>query len=193
MSVNVFRVTLALLLIASSVVASLGQSSVQPPVPSPEPVISPDVHPDNRVTFRLRDPNAKEVLLNLEGTKPVAMSKDAAGIWSYTTDPLQPDFYGYSFAEDGVELIDPSNQVIRPNLLHVQSEVHVPGPSSLPWEWNPVPHGEIHHHFYRSEIVGDDRTSTSTRRRGTIRNQNKHIRCCTFFISSATMRGDGPR
>src|SRR5208337_3575425 len=28
---------------------------------------------------------------------------------------------------------------------------------SLPWEINLVPHGVIHHHFYRSGIVGDDR------------------------------------
>jgi enterochelin esterase family protein len=34
--------------------------------------------------------------------------------------------------------------------------VHVPGPGLL-WEVGDVPHGEIHHHFYRSKIVGDDR------------------------------------
>ena len=33
----------------------------------------------------------------------------------------------------------------------------MPGPASLPWEVNDVPHGVIHHHFYRSGIVGDDR------------------------------------
>jgi len=35
--------------------------------------------------------------------------------------------------------------------------VHVPGPASLPWETNDVPHGEVHHHFYKSAIIGDDR------------------------------------
>ena len=35
--------------------------------------------------------------------------------------------------------------------------MHVPGPSSLPWEMNDVPHGEIHHHFYKSEVADDDR------------------------------------
>jgi enterochelin esterase family protein len=34
--------------------------------------------------------------------------------------------------------------------------VHVPGPASLPWELNDVPHGVIHHHFYRSVVVGDN-------------------------------------
>ena len=35
--------------------------------------------------------------------------------------------------------------------------VHVPGPASLPWEINDVPHGVVHHHFYKSAVVGDER------------------------------------
>jgi enterochelin esterase-like enzyme len=124
----------------------------------PTPIVSPEVHPDNSVTFRLRDPNAKSVLLRLEGrSKPVAMEKDDQGIWSTTTAPLSPDYYGYSFVADGVDLIDPSNWLIKPNLIDPQSAVHVPGPPSLPWEVNDVPHGEVHHHFYRSAVAGDDR------------------------------------
>jgi enterochelin esterase family protein len=34
--------------------------------------------------------------------------------------------------------------------------VHVPGPSTLSWEMNDITHG-IHHHFYHSKVVGDDR------------------------------------
>jgi enterochelin esterase family protein len=85
------------------------------------------------------------------------MQKDEQGVWSVTTDPLEPDFYSYWFEADGVHLIDPSNHLTKPNLLNTQSVVHVPGPASLPWEINDVPHGVIHHHFYRSGIVGDDR------------------------------------
>lgn len=70
MSAKVFRVSLSLLLAASSVVATLAQSSAPPSVPSPERVVSPDIHPDDRVTFRFRDPNAKDVLLNLEARNP---------------------------------------------------------------------------------------------------------------------------
>lgn len=124
----------------------------------PEPVISPDVQADNRVTFRLRAPNAKEVALRLEGkAKLVPMQKDGHGVWSVTTGPLAADFYGYSFVADGVPLIDPSNSLLKPNLLFTQSQVHVPGPASLPWEVNSVPHGAIHHHFYKSGVVGDER------------------------------------
>jgi enterochelin esterase family protein len=33
----------------------------------------------------------------------------------------------------------------------------VPGPLTLPWEINDVPHGVIHRHHYRSAIIGDER------------------------------------
>ncbi len=124
----------------------------------PAPVVSPEVHADNRVTFRFRAPNAKEVALALEGAaKDLPMQKDEQGVWSVTTEPLAPDFYGYAFVADGVHLIDPSTPLMKPNLLNTTSQVHVPGPASLPWEVSDVPHGEVHHHFYKSAVVGDQR------------------------------------
>jgi enterochelin esterase family protein len=129
---------------------------LQPPRLLP-PLQSAEVSPDNRVTFRFRSPNAQEVWLDREGEKPVPMQKDDQGVWSVTTGPLEPDFYGYSFEADGVSLIDPSNPSMEPNLLETDSVVHVPGPASLPWELSDVPHGTIHQHFYRSSVVGDNR------------------------------------
>ena len=127
----------------------------QTPAPA---VVSPEVHADSRVTFRFRAPNAKLVELTLEGTpQPSPMQKNDEGIWSITTEPLTPDFYGYAFVADGVHLIDPSNPLMKPNLLNTESQVHVPGPSSLAWEINDVPHGEVHHHFYKSAVVSDQR------------------------------------
>ena len=52
--------------------------------------------------------------------------------------------------------MDPNNALLTPNLLNNESALHVPGPG-LPWEVNDVPHGEIHHHFYKSGLVGDNR------------------------------------
>ncbi len=123
----------------------------------PQPVISPEVAADSRVTFRFRAPNAKEVFLAREGAQRIPMQKDESGVWSVTTDPLEPDLYGYSFVADGVSLVDPSNPRIKPNLLGIQSVVHVPGSPSLPWEINNIPHGVLHHHFYHSNIAGDNR------------------------------------
>ena len=124
----------------------------------PAPVISPEVHADKSVTFRLRAPNDKEVAVSIEGNpKPIPMQKDDQGVWSVTTEPLAPDYYGYSFIADGVGMFDPSNHAIKPNFLYRASEVHVPGTASASWEIAAVPHGEIHHHFYKSGVVGDDR------------------------------------
>jgi enterochelin esterase family protein len=129
-----------------------------PPPQATTPIVSPEVHSDSTVTFRFRDPNAKAVSLRLEGqTKSIAMEKDDQGVWSATTSALNPDYYGYSFVADGVALMDPSNWLIKPNLLNPQSAVHVTGAATLPWEVNEVPHGEVHHHFYRSAVAGDDR------------------------------------
>jgi enterochelin esterase-like enzyme len=124
----------------------------------PPPVVSPEVHQDRTVTFRLRAPNAKLVELTLEGSpKPTPMQKNEEGIWSATSEALEPDFYGYGFLVDGVHTIDPSNPLLKPNLLNTENQVHVPGPASVPWEMNDVPHGRIHHHFYKSGVVGDQR------------------------------------
>jgi enterochelin esterase-like enzyme len=140
------------LFFAAAATADIARSQTPPP-----PVVSPEVHPDNTVTFRFRDPNAKEVAVQIEGAaKPLAMQKDDLGVWSISTDPLAPDYYGYSFVADGVGLLDPSNYRTKPNFLYRASEVHVPG-TSLSWEIADVPHGEIHHHFYKSAVVGDHR------------------------------------
>jgi enterochelin esterase-like enzyme len=125
--------------------------------PPPPPLVSPEVHANHSVTFRFRAPNAKELLFDLEGNEAVSMQKDDQGIWTLTSAALEADFYGYSFVADGVHLIDPSNPLLKPNLINTASEVHVPGASELPWETNDVPHGIIHHHFYKSTIVGDQR------------------------------------
>ena len=131
----------------------LGAQNSQAPIP----LASPEVRADHRVTFRLRAPNAKEVLLALEGVRRVPMEKDEQGVWSVTTDPLEPDYYGYSFMVDGIALIDPMNALMKASLLNAENMVHVPGPATLPWEANQVPHGILHHHFYKSRAAGDER------------------------------------
>jgi enterochelin esterase-like enzyme len=119
---------------------------------------SPEVSADGRVTFRLHAPAAQKVSVNIEGAKgSLPLQKDEQGTWSVTTDALAPDLYGYSFEVDGVHVVDPSNTAIKPNLLSLSNVVDVPGKTALPWEASDIPHGAIHHHFYKSNIVGDNR------------------------------------
>src|SRR5215475_10086181 len=94
---------------------------------SPAPVKSPEVEPDGHVTFRFRAPNAQKVMVSAEGLRdPIPMQKDEEGVWSLRVGPLPPDIYGYSIVLDGVSLIDPSNELMKPNLLSTESAVHIP-------------------------------------------------------------------
>jgi hypothetical protein len=55
--------------------------------------VSPEVHPDRRVTFRVNAPKAADVTLTadwLAGGTTEKLTKDARGVWSVTVGPLQP-------------------------------------------------------------------------------------------------------
>jgi enterochelin esterase family protein len=120
-------------------------------------IVSPEVHDDRRVTFRLNAPSATEVQVRCESVKESVMRKGDQGVWSFTTQPLEPDIYAYWFTMDGVRIIDPNNPLLKYNLLNTISQVHVPGPKSLPWEINEVPRGTLHRHFYKSTVANDER------------------------------------
>lgn len=122
------------------------------------PVKSPEVSADGRITLRLRAPNAREVVVTgLVAGQRLAMQKDEQGVWSVTTDPMQPDMYSYLFSVDGANFTDPNNGEFKTAMVGAgQSMVHVPGTVS----WEPasgIARGAVAHHFYHSAIVGDDR------------------------------------
>jgi enterochelin esterase family protein len=118
-------------------------------------VRSPEVSPDGKVTFRLRAPNAKEVAVTGIGQR-LAMQKDEQGIWSATTDVLQPDLYTYAFSVDGANVYDPANGLSKTSYGTAgQSMVRVPG--AAPWNPAEGPKGVVAHHFYHSSLIGDDR------------------------------------
>lgn len=145
------RLRSLLLLLFATAAVSLAQQKQ-------EAIQSPEVGSDRRVTFRLNAPHAQTAEVHLEGTKqPLVLQKNERGIWSGTTQPLAPDYYGYSFTVDGVRELDPSNSSMVPNLLNPSNSLHVPGATTMPWEPSDVLHGTVHHHFYRSSIVGDNR------------------------------------
>jgi len=147
----------ALLFLGPLAIAQDAKPAPTPPPQRPPWLDTPEVHSDNSVTFRFLAPNAQEVKLAREGAEPLAMQKDDKGVWTVNTAPLPPDYYGYSIVVDGVRSLDPYNHGLVPNLLSPGNFVHIPGPPSLPWELNDVPHGEVHRHFYRSEAANDQR------------------------------------
>ncbi len=127
------------------------------PVNRPVEIKSPEVSPDRRITFRLRDEHATTASVNLEGqANNLPMTKGSDGIWTATTEPMPPQVYGYRFVVDGEHVNDSKNADIRPNLLNPASVVHVPGETPEPWELTDVPHGEVHHDLYISKLATDE-------------------------------------
>ena len=119
---------------------------------------TPEVHADHSVTFYFYDPGANQVELSMDrhaGGQP--MTKDDRGVWSLTVPPLQPDLYDYLFVADGVPTLDPSNAKVNPNLRNPSNVFEIRGPQPELWDVQDVPHGIVHHHFYKSAIVGDQR------------------------------------
>ena len=126
--------------------------------------VSPEVHSDRTVTFRLFAPKASDVLLMgspgiLEAIKePKPLQKDDKGIWSLTVGPLPPGFYTYGYAIDGgLRMPDPSNPHLELRRWGATSMFSVPGAEKAVFEERPVPHGTVHVDFYDSKNLGGPR------------------------------------
>ena len=161
-------VTLAAALAASSLVTARQAAAPQAPPPAAAnpapaaqggrgsaPVKSPEIGADQRVTFRLRAPNAKEVAVAVGG-KRLPMQKDEQGLWSATSDPMPPEIYTYSLVVDGATINDPANRQVQTSYGSFQSLFMVPGPAA----WLPapgVPRGAIARHAFHSAVANDDR------------------------------------
>jgi enterochelin esterase-like enzyme len=118
------------------------------------PLISPEVFPDRRVTFRLRAPNAKEVTVSGEwGGGARAMTSDESGTWTVTVGPIDADIYGYSFSVDGFQTLDPGNPAIKPMRSPRTSTLEVPGDPPRLHEFQDVNHGTVRVHEYRSRSL----------------------------------------
>ncbi|HOC86730.1 MAG: alpha/beta hydrolase-fold protein [Bacteroidota bacterium] len=112
-------------------------------------VISPEVHPDNSVTFRFYARNAKSVSLDTEILPaPVKMTKDDSGVWSITIPPAKPDIYPYSFWVDSMEVNDPNNTYLFPNEGFKHSLVDIKGDKPLVHSLQNVPHGKVSYRTY---------------------------------------------
>jgi len=128
--------------------------------PRTDTLVSPEVHPDRRVTFRVRAPKASEVSLFGDWMMPgkqQAMTRDEQGVWSATTGPLEPGLAIYTFTVDGVTTPDPVNPRIKLRARTSASLVDVPGHPPELWEARDVPHGTVEVNWAKSKVTGDTR------------------------------------
>jgi enterochelin esterase family protein len=126
----------------------------------PRPVLSPEVHADRTVTFRLRAPAAEEVSVMGEFLDaPRALSKGADGVWSVTVGPVAPEVYEYEFTIDGMTFLDPRNPAVKTNQgpSVVSSLLTVRGEEPFFFEVRPVPHGAVSIRTYDSRVTGRSR------------------------------------
>lgn len=124
--------------------------------PSP-PVVSPEVHADGRVTFRLSAPKAATAMVQGEfGTsrvpERVPMMSSGGGVWSATVGPLPAAPYRYTFVVDGVVVVDPRNPYTVPGSASVQSMLVVPGTASDLSSEAAVDHGAVRAVWYQSAL-----------------------------------------
>lgn len=126
--------------------------------------VSPEIHGDRSVTFRLFAPKASEVVLMgspgiLEFTKkPLPLQKDEKGVWSLTIGPVPPGFYTYGYAIDGgLRMPDPSNPNLELRRWGATSLFTVPGPEQAVMEPRKVPHGTTHIQYYDSPNLNTQR------------------------------------
>jgi enterochelin esterase-like enzyme len=124
-------------------------------------VRSPEVAADRRVTFRLRAPRAKEVLVRglfFQDRVPLSRGQgqegDGEGLWSATIGPVEPGIYEYNFSVDGLTMLDPMNPAVEPSPVVENSILEVPGTPPLLTELQDVPHGTVHVHHYRARSFG---------------------------------------
>ena len=120
-------------------------------------VKSPEINADNSVTFRLHAPKAITVQLTgdfLDGV--VNMKEDSLGVWSYTTQKLDPELYSYSFLVNGMRMLDPSNiyqnrDVATWTSIFIISEQK--GDKGDLYSVNKVPHGNLSKVWYESPTL----------------------------------------
>ena len=130
-------------------------------------VNSPEINPDNSVTFRLFAPKA--VTVELEGdflpenSSIVKMQEDKNGVWSFTTQPLDPELYSYNFVVNGMRYLDPSNiyqnrdVATWTNIFIIKGDT---GSRGDLYSVNDVPHGNLSKVWYDSPTLKLNRRMT---------------------------------
>jgi enterochelin esterase family protein len=144
-----------IILLASLLCIFTTDSQSQQALGGGQAIVSPEIHENHRVSFRLNAPNAGEVKLSgdwmpADGWVPgsVDMTKNEKGLWTYTTDGLEPDLYGYAFLVDGLRINDPNNAFVSRDIATLTNIFIVGGGQAELYKVNPVPHGTVSKIWY---------------------------------------------
>ena len=116
-------------------------------------LVSPEVHGDRRVTFRLEAPKATEAVVVGDWGLREAMTKGSDGVWTLTAGPLAPSPHIYSFELAGVPVPDPVNPIVKLRARGSASLVTVPGSPPALWDLRDVPHGAVTAEWSRSKVL----------------------------------------
>ncbi|WP_439489389.1 esterase [Algoriphagus sp.] len=138
-------------------------------------ITSPEIHKDSRVTFRMFAPNAEKVQVTgdflptvkmetpmgeMDGPGSADLTKDDKGIWSFTTESLDPELYSYSFIVDGLKITDPNNPFLIRDVASVTNVFLVGEGQAALYKVKDVPHGSVTRRWYDSPGLGMDRRLT---------------------------------
>lgn len=139
-------------------------------------IISPDIHPDNTVTFRLDAPKARQVIVTGDflPTEKVStpygsfdvpgkaeLKKNSDGLWEFTTaTPLSPELYSYTYLVDSLRINDPNNVYMLRDVASVSNIFIIPGERADLYRVSNVPHGTVSKVWYDSPSLGMSRRMT---------------------------------
>jgi enterochelin esterase-like enzyme len=112
------------------------------------------VNKDGTVTFKYWNDYAKDVQVDVQfaGRKP--MTKGADGVWTATLGPAAPDMYPYCFIVDGIQVMDPRNQLYFPNEGFKNSLLEISDGKRIHDIKDDVPHGRVEYVHYYSKSLG---------------------------------------
>lgn len=117
-----------------------------------ESIVSPEIHADHTVTFRIQAPNAKQVQLVgdcLPEGKPQPMQQQSDGVWTFTTQPLSSELYSYNVLVDGFKTTDPNNVHLIRDVANVFN-IFIVGGEKGHYQVQKVPHGTVTKRWYDS-------------------------------------------
>lgn len=130
-------------------------------------VKSPIVNADGTVTFNFYDPSAQQVSVNGDfeeiSSKQLDMTKQADGVWTVTTEPLNPELYSYSLTVDGQRFVDPANSYVNRDISTLSNIFIVSkakDDKGYLYSVNDVPHGTLSRVWYDSPTLGQQRRMT---------------------------------